>query len=119
MQLLCFSRKNKEIKNLKKKMKKASRNPHLCILLGILSISNEFIERNIQTIKRALRKSLRTGDDPQMTLLMLRTAPLRVGSPTPATKLVGRTLRALVSKLETTNIKNKPKRHASKKKRKI
>ena len=81
--------------------------------------SNGFIERNIQTIKRALQKSLRTGDDPQMTLLMLRTAPLRVGSPTPATKLVGRTLRTLVSKLETTNIKNKPKRHGSKKKRKI
>ena len=49
--------------------------------------SNGFIERNIQTIKRALQKSLRTGDDPQMTLLMLRTAPLRDGSPTPATKL--------------------------------
>ena len=51
--------------------------------------SNGFVERNIQTIKRALPKSLRTGDDPQMTLLMLRTAPSRDGSPAPATRLMG------------------------------
>ena len=49
-----------------------------------------------------------------MTLLMLRTAPLRDGSPTPATKLMGRTLRTLVPKLETTSIKNKPEKHGSK-----
>ena len=33
--------------------------------------SNGFVEQNIQTINRALPKSLRTGDDHQMTLLML------------------------------------------------
>ena len=49
-----------------------------------------------------------------MTLLMLRTAPLRDGYPAPITKLMGRKLRTLVAKLETTNIKNKPKRHDSK-----
>ena len=49
-----------------------------------------------------------------MTLLMLQTAPLRDGSPVPVTKLMGRTLRTLVPKLETTNIQNKPKRHDSK-----
>ena len=76
--------------------------------------SNGFVERNIQIIKRALQKSLRTEDDPQMTLLMLRTTPLRDGSPAPATKLMGRTLTTLVPKLETTNIENKPKRHGSK-----
>ena len=53
--------------------------------------SNGFVERNKQTSKRALQKSLRTGDDSQMTLLMLRTAPLRDGSPAPATKLMSRT----------------------------
>ena len=50
--------------------------------------SNGFIEQNIRTIKKALQKSLRTEDNPQMTLLMLRTAPLCVGSPAPATKLM-------------------------------
>ena len=49
-----------------------------------------------------------------MTLLMLGTAPLHDGSPAPATKLMGRTLRTLVPKLETTNIENKPKTHYSK-----
>ena len=49
-----------------------------------------------------------------MTLLMLGTAPLNDGSPAPATKLMGRTLRTLVPKLETTNIGNKPKTHYSK-----
>ena len=76
--------------------------------------SNGFVERNIQIIKRALQKSLRTEDDPQMTLLMLRTTPLRDGSPAPATKLMGRTLTTVVPKFETTNIENKPKRHGSK-----
>ena len=50
--------------------------------------SNGFVERNRQTIKRALQKSLRTEDDPQMTL-MLQTAALRDASPTPATKTDG------------------------------
>ena len=49
-----------------------------------------------------------------MRLLMLRIAPLRDGSTAPATKLMGRTLRTLVPRLETTNIENKPKRHDSK-----
>ena len=63
--------------------------------------SNRFVEQNMQVVKRALQKSLRTGDDPQMTLLMLRTAPLRDRSLAPATKLMGRTLRTLFPKLET------------------
>ena len=58
---------------------------------------NGFVERNIQTIKTALQK--RTEDDLQMALLMLRTAPLWYGSPAPATKLMGRTVRTLVPKL--------------------
>ena len=53
-------------------------------------------------------------DDTQMTLLMLRTAPLRDGFSAPATKPMGRTLRTLVPKLETTSIDNKPKKHDSK-----
>ena len=76
--------------------------------------SNGFVERNIKTIKRALQKSLQTGDDPQMTLLMLQTAPSRDGSPAPATRRMGRTLRTLVPKLDTTKLENKPKRHDSK-----
>ena len=44
-----------------------------------------------------------------MTLLMLRTAPLRDGPPASATKLIGRTLITLVPKLETANIE-KPKK---------
>ena len=63
--------------------------------------SNRFVEQNMQVVKRALQKSLRTGDDPQMILLMLRTAPLCDRSLAPATKLMGRTLRTLFPKLET------------------
>ena len=76
--------------------------------------SNGFVERNKKTIKRALHKSMRTWDHPQMALLLLRTAPLRDGYPAPVTKLMGRKLRTLVPKLEITNIENKPKRHDSK-----
>ena len=54
-----------------------------------------------------------------MTLLMLHTAPLRDGSPAPATRLMGRTLRTLVPKLETTDswltdIESSSKRYDSK-----
>ena len=45
---------------------------------------------------------------------MLQTASIRDGSPVPVTKLMGRTLRTLVPKLEKKNIQNKPKRHDSK-----
>ena len=45
---------------------------------------------------------------------MVRTGPLRDGSPAPATKLMGRILRTLVPKLGTRYVKNKPKRHDSK-----
>ena len=77
------------------------------------SKSNGLVERNALTIKRALQKPQRTGDDPEMTILMLGMVPLRDGSPAPATKLMGRTLRTLIPKLETTNIENKPKMHGS------
>ena len=49
-----------------------------------------------------------------MILLMLRTAPSRDGSPAPATRRMGRTLRTLVLKLDTKKLENKPKRHDSK-----
>ena len=51
---------------------------------------------------------------PQITSLMLETTQSRDGSPAPATRLVGRTLRMLVPKLELTNFENKPKRYDSK-----
>ena len=55
----------------------------------------DFVERNIQTVRIALQKSLRMGDDPQMTILMLQTGTLCDGSPALAMKLMGRTLRTL------------------------
>ena len=76
--------------------------------------SSGFVKRNIQTVKIAPQKSLRTGDDPQMTLLMLQTAPLRDRSPASATKLIGRTLRALVPKLETIDNESSSKKDDSK-----
>ena len=48
-----------------------------------------------------------------MRLLMFRTAPWRDGSPAPTTKLVGRALRTLIPKLETTDVKIIPIRYDS------
>ena len=70
--------------------------------------------KELQTVQKALPKSLQTGDEPQMTLLMLRTAPLNDGLPASTTKLISRTLRKLVAQLETTEVESSPKRYDSK-----
>ena len=49
-----------------------------------------------------------------MTLLMLRKALLCDRSPATATKLMGRTLRTLIPKLETTDVETSPIRYDSK-----
>ncbi|KAI8490629.1 hypothetical protein Bbelb_318970 [Branchiostoma belcheri] len=49
-----------------------------------------FIERQVQTVKKTLTKSLETGEDPNLALLTLRTTPLRTDTKSPAELLNGR-----------------------------
>ena len=42
LEILYFSKKNKEIKKLKKKRKKVGSNPHLYILLSATSLCTEY-----------------------------------------------------------------------------
>ena len=44
------------------------------------------VERTIQTVKRTLKKAHKSGSDPHLAILALRTAPLKNGS-SPATNL--------------------------------
>ena len=55
--------------------------------------SNGQAERNIQTIKRTLKKAFKSHQDPNLAILALRTTPLKDKSPAPAQQLMKRPLR--------------------------
>ena len=56
--------------------------------------SNGFIERQIQTFKRALIKVKQAGRDPKLAMLCLRTTPINHNLPSPAELLKYRILRS-------------------------
>ena len=69
--------------------------------------SNGFIERQIQTIKRALIKARQTGRDPNLAMLCLRTTPINHNLPSPAELLNNRILRSnLIAKVSTPRFSN-------------
>ena len=55
--------------------------------------SNGFAERNVQTIKNLLRKTLHDGGDPYLALLNQRSTPIPQLQASPAELLMGRTLK--------------------------
>lgn len=55
--------------------------------------SNGLVERNIQTIKRTLKKLLESRQDPYLAMLALWTSPLKYNTLSPAQQLMKRTLR--------------------------
>ena len=63
------------------------------------------LNKTYRPLRKHYKNLCKWETTPQMTLLMLRN-----GLPASATKLIGRTLITLVSKLETANIENKPKK---------
>jgi len=57
------------------------------------------VERTIQTVKRALKKSKFNHEDPYLALLHLRTTPIR-GSLSPSAHLMKRRLRTLIPAID-------------------
>lgn len=55
------------------------------------SQANEFIERNVQTVKNLLQKCKESGSDPHLAMLCLRTTPINHHLPSPAEMLNSRT----------------------------
>ena len=69
--------------------------------------SNSFIERQIQTIKRALIKAKQAGRDPNLAMLCLQTTPINHNLPSPAELLNNRILRSnLIAKVSTPRFSN-------------
>ena len=69
--------------------------------------SNGFIERQIQTIKRALIKTTRVGRDPNLAMLYLRTTPINHNLTSPAELLKYRILRSnLIARVSTPRFSN-------------
>ena len=64
--------------------------------------SNGMAERNIQTVKRVLRKALANKEDPYLALLALRTTPISNDSVSPAAKLLGRDIRTTLPAIKAT-----------------
>jgi len=58
--------------------------------------SNGFIERHVKHIKSALKKTIRSGEDWQMTLLNLRATPIDNKLPSPAELLLGKPISTLL-----------------------
>lgn len=56
--------------------------------------SNGFAERMVGVVKSALKKAKQSGNDPQMSLLCLRSTPLDNRTPSPAELLYGRKIRS-------------------------
>ena len=52
--------------------------------------SNGFIERHVRHVKPIIRKTIRNGEDIQITLLNLRATPIDTGLPSPAEMIFGR-----------------------------
>lgn len=55
--------------------------------------SNEFVERQIQTIKNTFRKAKRANEDVELALLVLRTTPIDQKLPSPAELLFNRSVK--------------------------
>ena len=69
--------------------------------------SNGFIERQIQTIKRALIKVQQAGRDPNLAMLCLQTTPINHNLPSPAELLNNCILRSnLIAKVSTPRFSN-------------
>ena len=56
--------------------------------------SNGFIERQVQTVKNTLDKAVKSGRDPHMSMLCLRSTPIDSQLPSPAELLYQRKLQA-------------------------
>ena len=56
--------------------------------------SNGFIERQVQTVKNTLDKAVKSGQDPHMSMLCLRSTPIDSQLPSPAELLYQRKLQA-------------------------
>ena len=66
-----------------------------------------FIERQIQTIKRALIKAKQAGRDPNLAMLCLQTTPINHNLPSPSVPLNNRILRSnLIVKVSTPRLSN-------------
>ena len=65
--------------------------------------SNGFIERHVQTVKQALIKAKQNGNDPDLTLLCLRTTPISAKIPSPAELITGRKPRGNLPTRHTGN----------------
>ena len=52
--------------------------------------SNGFIERHVRHVKPIIRKTIRNGEDIQLTLLNLRATPIDTGLPSPAEMIFGK-----------------------------
>jgi len=59
-------------------------------------------ERNIQTVKRVLRKAFANKEDPYLALLVLHTTPFSNDSVSPAAKLMGRDIRTTLPAMKVT-----------------
>ena len=69
--------------------------------------SNGFIERQIQTIKRALIKAKQAGRDPNLAMQCVRTTPINYNLPSPVELLNNRILRSnLIVKVSTPRFSN-------------
>ena len=70
--------------------------------------SNGFIERTIQTVKKALKKATSANFDPQLALLCLRTTPIDNTLPSPGELLNGRRMRdTLPLKVKSADVDTK------------
>ena len=58
--------------------------------------SNGFIERHVRHIKPIIRKTIRNGEDIQLTLLNLRATPIDTGLPSPAEMIFGKPIATLL-----------------------
>ena len=72
------------------------------------SQSNGMVERTIQTVKRTIKKAIESKQDPYLTLLALRTTPLTSKQSSPATLLMGHTLRTTMSNIKFTRATIQP-----------
>ena len=60
--------------------------------------SNGFIERNVQTVKKLMKKAIERGDDPNIALLNFRATP-KADKKSPVELLMGRKIRTLLPTL--------------------
>ena len=58
--------------------------------------SNGFIERHVRHVKPIIRKTIRNGEDIQLTLLNLRATPIDTGLPSPAEMIFGKPIATML-----------------------